>query len=187
MMKVLLCLFFCAAVVMAADKTVYDFTLNSIDGQPAPLAAYEGKVVLLVNVASRCGFTPQYTALESIYVKYNSAGFVIVGIPANNFGAQEPGTNQEIKTFCTSKYNVTFPMMAKVSVKGEDMTPLYQFLTDKAAHPQTGGEIQWNFTKFLIGPDGRVITRFEPEVTPDSPQVTSAIEKALASLKSFKG
>ena len=184
MVKALFCLLFCAAAVMAADKSVYDFTLNSIDGQPAPLAAYKGKVVLLVNVASRCGFTPQYTALESIYEKYESRGFVIVGIPANNFGAQEPGTNQEIKTFCTSKYNVKFPMMAKVSVKGDDITPLYQFLTDKSTHPQTGGEIQWNFTKFLIAPDGHVITRFEPEVTPDSPQVTSAIEKALASLKS---
>ena len=183
MLKVLFSLLFCAAAVMAADKSVYDFTLNSIDGQSAPLAAYKGKVVLLVNVASRCGFTPQYSALESTYEKYKDRGFVIVGIPANNFGAQEPGTNQEIKTFCASKYNVTFPMMAKVSVKGEDITPLYQFLTDKSAHPQTGGEIQWNFTKFLIGPDGRVITRFEPEITPDSPPVTSAIEKALASLK----
>jgi glutathione peroxidase len=183
MMKAAMCLLFCAAAVMAANKTVYDFTLNSIDGQPAPLAACKGKVALLVNVASRCGFTPQYTALESTYEKYKDRGFVIVGIPANNFGAQEPGTNQEIKTFCSSKYHVTFPMMAKVSVKGEDITPLYQFLTDKAANPQTGGEIQWNFTKFLIGPDGHVIVRFEPEVTPDSPQVTSAIEKALASLK----
>lgn len=183
-MKILFCLFFCAAAVMAADKTFYDFTLNSIDGQPAPLAAYKGKLVLLVNVASRCGYTPQYAALESVYEKYKDRGLVIVGIPANNFGAQEPGSNQEIKTFCSSKYHVTFPMMAKVSVKGDDITPLYQFLTDKSSHPQTGGEIQWNFTKFLIGPDGRVITRFEPEITPDSPQVTSAIEKALASLKS---
>jgi glutathione peroxidase len=183
-MKVLFCLLFCAAAVMAADKSVYDFTLNSIDGQPAPLAAYKGKVVLLVNVASRCGYTPQYTALESVYEKYKDRGLVIVGIPANNFGAQEPGSNQEIKTFCSSKYHVTFPMMAKVSVKGDDITPLYQFLTDKSAHPQTGGEIQWNFTKFLIGPDGGVITRFEPGITPDSPQVTSAIEKALASPKS---
>jgi glutathione peroxidase len=182
-MKALFCLLLCAAAAMAADKTVYDFTLNSIDGQPAPLAAYKGKVVLLVNVASKCGFTPQYTALESIYEKYKDSGFVIVGIPANNFGAQEPGTNQEIKTFCSSKYNVKFPMMAKVSVKGEDITPLYQFLTDKSAHPQTGGEIQWNFTKFLIGPEGQVVARFEPKVTPDSPEVTSAIEKALASLK----
>ena len=184
MMKAVLCLLFCAAAVMAADKTVYDFTLNSIDGQPAPLAAYKGKVVLLVNVASKCGYTPQYSALESTYEKYKDRGFVIVGIPANNFGAQEPGSNQEIKTFCSSKFHVTFPMMAKVSVKGDDITPLYQFLTDKSSHPQSGGEIKWNFTKFLIGQDGRVIARFEPEITPDSPQVTSAIEEALASLKS---
>jgi len=184
MSKLLFCLLFCAATLMAADKTVYDFTLNSIDGQPVPLAAYKGKVVLLVNVASRCGFTPQYSALEATYEKYKDRGFVIVGIPANNFGAQEPGSNQEIKTFCTSKYRVTFPMLAKVSVKGDDMTPLYQFLTDKSANPQTGGKIQWNFTKFLIGPDGHVKARFEPEVTPHSPQVTTAIEKALASLKS---
>ncbi len=135
MKKVVICLLFCAAAVMAADKSVFDFALNSIDGQPAPLAAYKGKVVLLVNVASRCGFTPQYAALESTYEKYKERGLVIVGIPANNFGAQEPGTNQEIKTFCTSKYNVTFPMMAKVSVKGDDITPLYQFLTDKSSAP----------------------------------------------------
>ena len=184
MIRTLVCLLFCAATVIAAGMTVHDFTLSSIDGQPAPLAAYKGKVVLVVNVASRCGYTPQYTALESIYEKYKDGGFVIVGVPANNFGAQEPGTNQEIKTFCSSKYNVKFPMMAKVSVKGEDITPLYQFLTDKTLNPQTGGEIQWNFTKFLIDPDGHVIARFEPEVTPDSPQVTSAIEKALAALKS---
>src|SRR5271165_6199719 len=169
--------------LMAADKNVYDFTLNSIDGQPTPLSTYKGKVVLLVNVASRCGFTPQYTALEALYEKYKDRGFVIVGIPANNFGSQEPGTNQEIKTFCSSKYNVTFPMMAKVSVKGDDTTPLYQFLTDKAAHPQTGGEIQWNFTKFLVGPDGKVIARFDSKVTPDSLEVTSAIEKALNGAK----
>ena len=183
-MKLLLCMLFCAATLVAAEKTVHDFTLNSIDGQPAPLAAYKGKVVLLVNVASKCGFTPQYSALESTYEKYKDRGVVIVGIPANNFGAQEPVSNQEIKTFCSSKYHVTFPMMAKVSVKGDDITPLYQFLTDKSSNPQSGGEIKWNFTKFLIGPDGRVIARFEPEITPDSPLVTSAIEKAFASLKS---
>ena len=178
--KWLCCLFLLGTTLMAADKTVYDFTLNSIDGQPAPLAAYKGKVVMLVNVASRCGFTPQYSGLEALYEKYKDRNFVIVGIPANNFGAQEPGTNQEIKTFCTTKYHVTFPMMSKVSVKGDDKTPLYQFLTDKSANPQTGGDIQWNFTKFLIGPDGRVLARFEPDVTPDAPQVTAAIEKALA-------
>ena len=183
MTRFLICMLFCAATLAAAEKTVYDFTLNTIDGQSAPLGGFKGKVVLLVNVASRCGYTPQYSALESIYEKYKDRGFVIIGIPANNFGSQEPGTNAEIKTFCKTKYSVTFPMMSKVSVKGDDMTPLYQFLTDKAANPQTGGEIQWNFTKFLIGPDGHVITRFEPAVTPDSPEVTGAIEKALSALK----
>jgi glutathione peroxidase len=173
--------FFAAAATMGADKSVYDFTLNTIEGQPAPLSAYKGKVVLLVNVASRCGFTPQYTALESVYEKYKDRGLVIVGIPANNFGSQEPGTNQEIKTFCTSKYNVTFPMMSKISVKGSDQAPLYQFLTDKTTHPHTGGDIQWNFTKFLVGADGRILARFEPDVTPDAPQVIAAIESALAS------
>jgi len=166
-----------------AAGSIYDFTLNSIDGKPMPLANFKGKVILVVNVASRCGFTPQYSALESIYEKYKDQGFVILGFPANNFGAQEPGTNQEIKTFCQSKYNVTFPMMAKVSVKGDDKTPLYQYLTDKSANPKTGGDIQWNFTKFLVGPDGQIIPRFEPAVTPASPEVTGAIEKALAAMK----
>jgi len=183
MKKLFLLVTLLGMTVVAAEKTVYDFTLNSIDGQPTPLSSFKGKVVLLVNVASRCGFTPQYTALESIYEKYKDRGFVIVGIPANNFGAQEPGTNQEIKTFCSAKYHVTFPMMAKVSVKGSDTTPLYQFLTDKNLHPDTGGEIGWNFTKFLVGPDGKVIARFDSAVEPDSAQVTGAIEKALAGLK----
>lgn len=167
------------ALALAASKSVYDFTLNSIDGQPSPLSSFKGKVVMLVNVASKCGYTPQYSALESTYEKYKDRGLVIVGIPANNFGAQEPGTNEEIKTFCSRKYNVTFPMMAKVSVKGSDQTPLYQFLTDKTLNPATGGEIKWNFTKFIFDRDGNAIARFEPEVTPDSPQVTAAIEKAL--------
>ncbi len=181
MKKLFVILLLLGTTLMAAEKTVYDFTLNSIDGQATPLSNYKGKVVLLVNVASRCGFTPQYTALESIYEKYKDRGFVIIGIPANNFGSQEPGTNAEIKTFCTAKYNVTFPMMAKVSVKGSDITPLYQFLTDKSE--KTGGEIGWNFTKFLVGPDGKVLARFDSKVVPDSPEVTSAIEKALAGLK----
>jgi glutathione peroxidase len=180
MVKFLCCALLLGASVMAADKTVYDFTLNSIEGQPAPLAAYKGKVVMVVNVASRCGFTPQYSALEAVYEKYKDRGFVIIGVPANNFGSQEPGTNQEIKTFCTSKYHVTFPMMSKVSGKGEDKAPLYQYLTDTSANPSTGGDIKWNFTKFLVGPDGHVLTRFEPDVTPDAPQVTAAIEKALS-------
>src|SRR5580693_3575743 len=184
MKKLFVLLALLGTTLMAAEKTVYDFTLNSIEGQATPLASFKGKVVLLVNVASRCGFTPQYTGLETLYEKYKDRGFVIVGIPANNFGAQEPGTNQEIKTFCSSKYHVTFPMMAKVSVKGSDITPLYQFLTDKGANPQTGGEIGWNFTKFLVGPNGKVIARFDSKITPDSPEVTSAIEKALSGAKS---
>ena len=158
-------------------SSVYDFTLNSIDGAPAPLAAFKGKVVLLVNVASKCGYTPQYAGLEKLYEKYKDKGFVIVGVPANNFGSQEPGTNEEIKTFCSRTYNVTFPMMSKVSVKGADKTPLYQFLTDPAA--KTGGDIKWNFTKFLIGKDGAIISRFEPAVTPESEDMVKAIEKAL--------
>jgi len=151
-----------------------DYTLNTIDGKPSPLSQYDGKVLLLVNVASRCGLTPQYQGLESLYEKYKDKGLVILGFPANNFGAQEPGTNEEIQTFCTTRYNVTFPMYAKISVRGDDIHPLYQFLTNA-----TGGDIQWNFTKFLVGKDGK-ITRFEPTVTPDSPEMTGSIEKALA-------
>jgi len=164
---------------LLAASSLYDFTLNSIDGQPAPLAAYKGKVLLLVNVASKCGFTPQYKALEALYEKYKDQGLVVIGFPANNFMAQEPGTNEEIKTFCSRTYNVTFPMYTKISVKGDDKAPIYQFLTDKGANPNTGGEIKWNFTKFLVSRDGTVIARFEPAVKPDSPEVTAAIEKAL--------
>jgi glutathione peroxidase len=170
-------------MVMAASlfgaSSALDFTLNSIDGKPAPLSEYRGKVVLIVNVASKCGFTPQYTGLEKIYEKYKAQGFVILGFPANNFGLQEPGTNEEIKTFCSSKYQVTFPMYSKVSVKGDDKTPLYQYLTDKEANPKTGGEIQWNFTKFLVDRNGKVIARFESKITPESADVTGAIENAL--------
>jgi glutathione peroxidase len=163
----------------AMAGSIYDYTLNSIDGKPAPLSQFKGKVVMLVNVASRCGFTPQYTGLEALYEKYKSRDFVIVGIPANNFGGQEPGTNEEIKTFCKSKYSVTFPMMAKVSVAGSDKTPLYQFLTAPDTDSKFAGEIKWNFTKFLINKDGKIVNRFEPKVTPDDPQVSAAIEQEL--------
>ena len=171
---------FVSATAFAASS-VYDFTLDSLTGTPTPLANFKGKVMLVVNVASQCGYTYQYEGLQALYMKYKDQGLVVAGFPANNFGAQEPGTNQEIKTFCTSKYHVTFPMMAKVSVKGDDITPLYAFLTDKTANPKTGGEIGWNFTKFLIGPDGKVIARFDSEVEPDSKDLTSAIEKAISS------
>ena len=157
-----------------AASGIYDFTMNSIDGAPAPLSAYKGKVVLLVNVASRCGFTPQYTGLESLYEKFKDRGFVILGFPANNFGGQEPGTNDEIKTFCSTKYNVTFPIYAKSSVKGADINPLYKYLTETK-----GGDVKWNFTKFLADRNGNVIARFESAVTPDSAELVSAVESAL--------
>ncbi len=175
-----LMVFLAAGGMTAASATsIYDFTMNSIDGQPVSLKSYSGKVVLLVNVASKCGFTPQYAGLEALYEKYKDRGLVIIGIPANNFAQQEPGTNEEIKTFCSRKYNVTFPMMAKVSVLGDDKTPLYQFLTDKSANPKIGGDIKWNFTKFLFDRSGKPVARFEPAVTPDSPEVQAAIESAL--------
>jgi glutathione peroxidase len=174
-----LIVFLAAGATAAYAKSIYDFTMKSIDGQPVSLKTYSGKVVLLVNVASKCGFTPQYAGLEALYEKYKDRGLVIVGIPANNFGSQEPGTNEEIKKFCSNKYNVTFPMMAKVSVLGDDKTPLYQYLTDKSQDPQFGGDIKWNFTKFLFDRTGNLVARFEPNVTPDSAEVQTAVESAL--------
>ena len=179
MMKMMLLGLALGAMAFGASS-VYDFTLNSIDGAATPLSSFKGKVVLLVNVASKCGFTPQYAGLEKLYEAYKDKGFVIVGVPANNFGKQEPGSNEEIKTFCSRNYNVTFPMMSKVSVKGEDTTPLYQYLTDKSASPTTGGEIKWNFTKFLVDKKGNVINRFEPAVTPEAAELVKAVEAALA-------
>jgi glutathione peroxidase len=157
-----------------AANSIHEFTMNSIDGKPTSLKSWQGKVVLVVNVASQCGYTPQYTGLEALYQKYKDKGLVIVGVPANNFGGQEPGTDEEIKTFCSRKYSVTFPMMSKVSVKGADMTPLYQYLTTAK-----GGDVKWNFTKFLVGKDGKVVERFESKVAPESPELTAAIEAAL--------
>lgn len=161
-----------AATTLAASS-VYDFTLDALNGTPTPLANFKGKIVLMVNVASQCGYTPQYEGLQALYMKYKDKGLVIAGFPANNFGAQEPGTNQEIGAFCRSKYGVTFPMFAKISVKGEDKAPLYKFLTE------TGGDIKWNFTKFLVDRNGKVIRRFEPDVEPQSKELVSAIEAAL--------
>jgi glutathione peroxidase len=163
-----------SGVCLLGAASVYDFSLDSIDGKPAPLVEYKGKVLLMVNVASKCGFTPQYTQLEAVYEKYKSEGLVVIGFPANNFLSQEPGTNEEIKEFCTRKYSVSFPMYSKISVKGDDKAPLYQYLTSTS-----GGEIKWNFTKFLVGRDGNIIARYEPGVKPDDPKVVAAIEKAL--------
>jgi len=167
------------AVSMFAASSIYDFTLNSITGQPVPLAQYKGKVVMLVNVASKCGYTPQYKGLEALYTKYEAKGFVILGFPANNFMSQEPGTNAEIQAFCSRTYNVTFPMFSKISVKGSDQAPLYQYLTDKKTNPTTGGDIGWNFTKFVVDRNGNIVARFDSKVEPESAEVTKAIEGAL--------
>jgi glutathione peroxidase len=162
-----------------AEKSVLDFTMKSIDGKETKLSDYRGKVLLLVNVASQCGYTPQYEGLQAIYSKYSSQGLVVLGFPANNFGGQEPGTNEEIKQFCTLKYKVSFPMFAKISVKGADMHPLYQFLTSKETDPEFGGDISWNFNKFLVDRNGKIIARFETREKPEGEKVTQAIEKAL--------
>ncbi len=159
--------------------SIHEFTVNSIDGAAVSLAQYRGKVALIVNAASKCGFTPQYAGLEALYRKYKDRGFVVLGFPANDFFWQEPGTNEEIKTFCSTRYDVTFPMFAKISVKGGDKAPLYGFLTDKKANPSTGGEIRWNFTKFLVDRDGKPIERFSPLVAPESAEVARAVERAL--------
>lgn len=161
------------AMTAFAASSFHDFEMKSIGGDTVSLGDYEGKVVLVVNVASRCGFTPQYEGLQSLYEQYKDKGVVVVGFPANNFGAQEPGSDAEIKTFCTRNYGVTFPMFSKISVKGADKHPLYQFLT------AGGEEVPWNFTKFLIGKDGKVIQRFAPDVEPLDGALTGAIDRAL--------
>ena len=162
-----------------AASSVHEFTMDAINGTPTPLASFKGKVLLVVNVASQCGYTYQYEGLQALYLKYKDQGLVIAGFPANNFGAQEPGSNAEIGAFCKSKFGVTFPMFSKISVKGSDKAPLYQFLTDKNANPKTDGEIPWNFTKYLVDRDGKVLARFDAPVEPESKELTSAIETAL--------
>src|SRR6202167_4062949 len=168
----------CASLA-AQSKSIYDFTMKSIDGQPLSLGSYSGKVVLLVNVASKCGFTPQYAGLEAVYEKYKDRGLVIVGIPANNFAQQEPGTDEEIKQFCSSKYSVTFPLMAKISVKGDDKAPLYKFLTESPTAGDFKGDITWNFNKFLVDRNGNVIGRFVSPTKPDDPALVAAVQSAL--------
>lgn len=160
-------------------KSIYDFTMNDIDGKPVALSEYKGKVVMIVNVASRCGFTPQYAGLQKLYEKYGERGFVILGFPANNFLGQEPGAEAEIKSFCSLNYGVTFPMFEKISVKGKDIHPLYAYLTSKDTNPEFSGAISWNFNKFLVGRDGRVVNRFGSRDVPESKAITGAIEAAL--------
>jgi len=151
--------------------------MKSIDGKDVDLGSYQGKVVLVVNVASKCGATPQYAGLEALYDKYNDKGFVVLGFPANDFGAQEPGSDDQIKTFCSSKYDVSFPMFSKITVKGDGKPQLYKVLTETA---DPAGDIGWNFEKFLIGKDGKIVGRFKTPVAPDNPALVEAIEAELA-------
>jgi glutathione peroxidase len=159
--------------------SVHDFKMKNIDGSEVKLDAYKGKVLLIVNTASKCGLTPQYEALQAVYDKYKDKNLVVLGFPANNFMGQEPGTDTEIKDFCTLKYKVSFPMFSKISVKGTDQHPLYTYLTNEKSNPGFAGDISWNFEKFLIGKDGKTLARFSPKVKPDDASVIEAIEKAL--------
>ena len=163
-------------------KSPLDFVVKDIDGKDADLSQYKGKVVLIVNVASKCGYTPQYKGLEKLYKDYKDKGLIILGFPANNFHAQEPGTDAQIKAFCEGKYNVTFPMMSKISVKGQDKSPVYKVLTEGSGAevgPQKG-EVTWNFNKFLIAKDGKEVAHFDSKVKPESQTLTKAIDAELA-------
>jgi glutathione peroxidase len=159
--------------------TIYDIPVHSLNGEPSSLAPYAGKTVLVVNVASKCGLTPQYEGLERLQKTYEDRGFSVVGFPCNQFMGQEPGTAEEIQTFCSTTYGVTFPLFEKVDVNGEDQSPIYATLNQTADAEGYSGDIRWNFEKFLIGPDGAV-QRFAPTVTPEEPTLVSAIETALS-------
>jgi glutathione peroxidase len=179
MKKIILPFLAATTVALAAGAvSLYDISLKDIDGKDATLKPYQGKVILVVNVASKCGFTPQYAGLEALYKKYKDQGLVICGFPCNQFGAQEPGTEADIKKFCTSKYDVTFPMFSKLEVNGPNRHPLYVALAGKDS--PFPGSIKWNFTKFLIGRDGKILNRFDSRVEPGSEAMTKAIEAALA-------
>jgi glutathione peroxidase len=163
--------------VSAQAANLHDIKVKDIDGKESKLGDYQGKVVLIVNVASKCGLTPQYESLEAVYQKYKDKGLVVLGFPCNQFGGQEPGTNQEIKEFCSSKFNVTFPLFDKVDVNGPRRHPLFAALTGPDS--PFPGDIKWNFNKFLVSKDGKILKRFEPRIAPDAPEVTAAIESAL--------
>lgn len=171
---------FLPVVEASVTRSILDFKVRDIDGKDVKLKKFKGDVLMVVNTASKCGYTPQYESLQATYAKYENKGFKVLAFPANNFGDQEPGTAAEIKEFCTAKYKVTFPIFAKISVKGEDQDPLYKFLTSAETNPEFAGAIKWNFSKFLVNRKGKVVARFESKVKPDSPEVTAAIEKYLA-------
>jgi glutathione peroxidase len=158
---------------------VLRFKMNNLAGKEVDLSKYQGKVILVVNVASQCGYTPQYQGLQMLHDKYSRDGLVVLGVPCNDFGAQEPGTSAEIAAFCKTNYGVKFDMLAKVSINGKDQAPLYEYLTSRKTNPKFGGEINWNFTKFLISRNGDIVSRFEPDVEPESDQMTMAIKTEL--------
>lgn len=162
------------------SKSIYDYKVKTIDHKEISLSEYKGKVLLIVNVASQCGLTPQYKDLQALYDKYHAKGFEILGFPANNFGQQEPGTEEEIKAFCSKNYGVTFPMFEKVSVKGSDMCELYQFLTKKELNGVMNAEVSWNFEKFLIDKNGKLVANYEPTTKPMSEKITQKIEELLS-------
>ena len=165
---------------MPPHPSIHDFSVRTIDGKPRSLAEYRGRPVLIVNVASECGLTPQYRGLEQLHEEYGPRGLAVLGFPANEFGGQEPGSNPQIEAFCSTRYGVKFDLFEKIKVKGAGIDPLFRFLTDKAQNPRFGGDIQWNFNKFLVGKNGEILARFEPAVEPTSPEVRAAIEQALA-------
>lgn len=160
-------------------QSFYDFSLNDIDGNEFDLKNLKNKIILIVNVASRCGFTNQYSELEKLYNKYKENDFIVIAVPSNDFGRQEPGSNNDIKKFCESNFNITFPIMSKVNVKGKNIIPLYRFLTNKKIHPKTGGEITWNFNKFLINKNGEIIERYSSFIKPLSKKITSKIDDLI--------
>ena len=163
---------------ISADTSIYDFELDSLSGDEVSLSEYEGNVLLIVNTASECGYTPQYKELQELYETYNEEGFYVLGFPANNFGGQEPGSDEEIAQFCELNYGVTFPMFSKISVKGDDQHPLYQYLT-QADNPDFTGEIGWNFEKFLIDRNGNIVRRFKSNVTPMGDELTESLKDLL--------
>lgn len=172
-----------APAVAQGDKkvpVVLNFKMKGLDGKDVNLADFQGKVVLFVNVASKCGYTKQYKGLEGLHEKYGDKGLVVVGVPANDFGAQEPGSDEEIAAFCKKNYGVKFVMLSKVpTVKGNAKVDLYKVLTDKETNPKGAGEIKWNFTKFLVGRNGEIVGRYEPKIEPESAEMTKAIEAEL--------
>ena len=182
------CLFVIMVSVLSAgdktggEKSIFDFTMKGIDGDPVPLKSFEGKVIMIVNVASKCGLTPQYEGLQTLYSRFRDKGFVILGFPANNFLGQEPGSDEKIKEFCSLNFGVSFPMFSKISVKGKDQHPLYKYLTSKQTNPEFPGKISWNFEKFIFNRKGIPAGRFHPRVKPLDEKIIQLIEQELKEL-----